>query len=226
MRFLFFFLFVVFISVAFVAAVLYYIVRAFAAMGAKVSPGTKAWDTSVTGLRQQLAARAEQLTPWEDDTLHLLSVNKLEEKKASLLSTAQTGVIGSIYQEPVVAYAIKGQGKNTLAVARTSDREYVYRRKDKETEIWMNGQPLGVLVDGSLLSPGRSSKLLAQVQENQQESAFPVVLNNQTAGTIANPDKVRGTTPNPRALSLLRNVSPDEENVVLALALLQMMKDK
>lgn len=226
MRFLFFFLFVVLISVAFVAAVLYYIVRAFAAMSTAVKPGTKAWDTSVSGLRQQLAERAQQLTPWEEDTLQLLSVNKLQEKKASLLSTAETGVIGSIYQEPVVAYATKGQGKNTLAVARTSDREYVYRRKDRETEIWMNGQPLGVLVDGSLLAPGRSSKLLAQVQENQEESAFPVLLNNQTTVTISNPDKVRGTTPNPRALSLLRNVSPEEENVVLALTLLQVLKDK
>jgi hypothetical protein len=83
--------------------------------------------------------------------------------------------------------------------------------------MWLNGQALGILSGGALLAPGRGSHLLAQVEVNKDQ--FPIILGNNTAAAIANP--ARTDSPNPRAVTLLRNLNPDEENVVLALTVLK-----
>jgi hypothetical protein len=225
MRFFLFFFIVLALSVTFFVAVIYYIVRAILSIGISAAPDSKSWKATIGNMRRALDARMSTLVPWDGDMLALLSLNKIEQKKTGFLNAVETGVFGSIYQEPVVAYA-QHRNKDTGAlVARTTDREFVYRFKGRETEIWLNGQPLGVLVDGNLLAPGRGSRLLAQIENTGQESAFPVVLNNQTAGAVANVEKVRGSTPNPRAVSLIRPVSVEEESLMLALAIFQMSKE-
>ncbi len=211
------------VSAAFVVAVVYYIAKALFSFGVNVQPGSNAWKTSVANLRNRMGMLAQNLTPWDGEMLSLLSLNRAQVKKASTFNPVETGVFTTIYQEPVVAYSTQQSGKNRLTVAKTSNREFVYRQKDRETEIWLNGQPLGVLVDGALLAPGRTSKLLAQVDLNKEESMFPLVLQDKTAGAIVNPARP-GSSPNPRAVSMLRNVSAEEENLVLALALMQMTK--
>jgi hypothetical protein len=110
-------------------------------------------------------------------------------------------------------------GKNGVLIARTKDKEFIFNIKGNETEMWLNGQALGVLAGGALLAPGRGSHLLAQVEVNKDENQFPVILGNNTAAAIANP--ARTDSPNPRAVTLLRNLNPDEENVVLALTVLK-----
>ena len=204
----------------FIAGVIYLIAKTFFQM-ASVLPGSKAWDTILRSLRAIAQKHRPTLVPWDREMLPLVSLNQSETRKNGFFNPVRSGVFTTIYQEPVISFVGQISGKNALMLAQTSDREFVFRRKNKETEIWVNGAPLGVLVDGAFLAPGRGSKLLARLDARAGESQTGVLLGDKTAASLVNPG-VDHASPNPRALTLLRDLNQDEENLVLALAILKM----
>ena len=213
-------LFMLFMVVTFVVGVVFTIARSVFSLA--LNTDTKAWRNLLDRLRARLKRPAlTQLVPWDGEMAALLSLNRTDVKKPGWFDGISEGVFTTIYHEPVLAYAGQLSGKNAVLLARTSDREFIFRTKGKETEIWVNQQPFGVLVDGALLAAGRGSRLLARLEAAPAESQFPVLLaDNKTAATISNPAKT--SMPNPRALSLMRPLSTEEENTVLALAILKM----
>ena len=216
-------LFMLFMVVTFVVGVVFTIARSVFSLA--LNTDTKAWRGLLDRIRARLnRASSAKLVPWDGEMASLLSLNRTDVKKPGWFDGISQGVFTTIYHEPVLAYAGQLSGKNAVLLARTSDREFIFRTKGKETEIWVNQQPFGVLVDGALLAAGRGSRLLARLEAAPAESQFPVLLaDNKTAATISNPSKT--SMPNPRALSLLRALSPEEENTVLALAILKIIEN-
>jgi hypothetical protein len=204
----------------FVAGIVFVIARSVAQMA--LQPGSKAMEKAVKRLRDRLRDHLGRLVPWESDTLALLSLNRTDLTKPGFFGGDHTGVFTTIYHEPVLAYAQQRSGKNSLVVAQTSHHEFIYRIREKETDIVLNGQPLGTFINDRLLGPGKTPRLLAQLEADPAEAQFPLNLGNQTAATLANPARLQ--SPNPRALMLLRPLSPEEENVALALAVLQVVR--
>ncbi len=222
MRILFSLFFLLFTISSIVVGIIWVIAKTVGQ--ATFNPESKAWKSAVQGLRARLNfSLGNTLVPWDGEMLSLLSLNQRINKKPGWLDNTTEGIFTSIYQEPVLAYAERKSGKNALLLARTSDREFVFRKRDKETEIWVNGQPLGTYVDGVLLSPDSKSQLLARVEIEPGESQYPVLLGAGTAASINNPAASQ-RSPNPRALTLLRDLKPEEESALLALTVLQMTK--
>ncbi len=222
MAILFEFFLLLFTLCAFVVGIIWVIAKAIGQAAFKVD--SKAWKSTLNQLRAQLqASKATALVPWDGEMLSLLSLNQQVGKKPGWFDNTTEGVFTSIYQEPVLAYAEKKTNNGGLLLARTSDREFVLHRKGKETEIWVNGQPLGVYTDGVLLAPGNKGQLMARVENEPGESQYSVLLGNDTAAAINNP-ALPSRSPNPRALTLLRDLQPEEESTLLALTVLQMTK--
>lgn len=214
MRYLLPFLTLVFLAGSVIVGILYVIARFLSQIN--FNPESQAWKKAVEGLRTRLKSQAAgALVPWDGEMLSLLSLNRSITKKPGFFNNTSEGVFTTIFQEPVLAYAEQKSGNTGLLIARTSDREFIFRKKGKETEIWLNGQPFGVLVDGALLAAGKTSRLLARLEKKPGEIQFPVLLADKTAATITNPDMA--DSPNPRALTLLRELSGEEESAVLAL---------
>lgn len=181
-----------------------------------LNPESQAWKKTVEQLRTRLKTLAAgALVPWDKEMLSLLSLNRSNMKKPGFFNSTAEGIFTTIFQEPVLAYAEQKSGSTAVKIARTSDREFIFRLKGKETEIWLNGQPFGVLVDGALIAAGKSGRLLARLGRKTGEAQFPVLLGDAVAASIANP--ALADSPNPRALTLLREVSAEEESVLLAL---------
>lgn len=183
----------------------------------------KATDNLVRRLRAHLARTRATLVPWEQDMLTLLSLNRQDARKANIFGRPASGVFSTIYHEPVLAYAWQKAGKVSLLLAQTGDKEFVFREKGIEIEIWIDGRPLGVFVNGALLEPGGKSKLLGRLERQATEPQFALELLGKPTASLHNPKRAGG--PNPRALTLLRDLSPEEENAVLALAILEMVKE-
>ncbi len=183
-------------------------------------PGTKAWNNRVQRLRDALQKFTTGLVPWDAEMLRLLSLNRVQVQKPGWFGRLAGGVFTSIYQEPVLAYVLENAGKGKLLMARCSDREFVFRLKEKETEIWVNRQPLGVLVKGALLAAGKTSRMLAQM-DLATADAEQTLLNvgDKPAATLTNPSGA--DSPMPRALVLLRELTQEEETIVLALVILR-----
>lgn len=221
MRFLFSLLFMVVTAGVLISGVVFLISKTFAQILS--NPESKAWKKNIERLRERLNKRYPDLIPWDKEMLSLLSHNR-ELKKPGWFDNVYEGVYLSIFQEPILAFVqIKG-GKDSVTVARTSDREFIFRQKGNETEIWVNGQPFAVLVNGNLLAAGKGSRLIAQVDTGTDEAQFPVTFGNQTAASINNPEHAAERSPNPRVLTLLREVNPEEDHALLALAILQMSR--
>ena len=187
-------------------------------------PGTRAWNNRVQRLRDALKKFTGGLVPWDAEMLRLLSLNKVQAQKEGWFGRPAGGVFTSIYQEPVLAFVREALPKSPLLMASTSQHELVFRLKGKETEIWINSQPFGIFVDGALIAAGRNGKMIGRLENDQSHSQFPVLLGDKTAAAVANPVLSIGSTPNPRAMTLLRDLSKDEENALLSMALLQMVQ--
>jgi hypothetical protein len=74
-----------------------------------------------------------------------------------------------------------------------------------------------VLVDGVLLSSGRQGKRLAKLNLDADLRQWPVIIGQGESATLTNLD--RAVSPIPRAVGLLRNLNPEEEQVLLALTI-------
>jgi hypothetical protein len=155
--------------------------------------------------------------PLNTETLTHLSGKPKILKKAGWRDGVFEGVYQTIYQEPVAYYAGQKSGKTAAVVVQMTDRELILRKKGKETEIWLNGDPYAVLVDGVLLSSGRQGKMLAKLNLDADLRQWPVIIGQGESATLTNLD--RAVSPIPRAVGLLRNLNPEEEQVLLALTI-------
>lgn len=202
----------------FVTGVVYLIAKTFGQLA--WDPKSKAFKRMLASMRSRLLPLSSELVPWDSEMLGLLSLNQAREKKPGWFNPVSMGQFTTIYQEPVLAFARQQSGKIGIALWRTSDREFIFRQKGAETEIWLDNQPFGLYVDGTLLAPGKGSKLLARLENKPDEAQAPLLLGTGTALTLSNPGRASG--PNPRALTLLRQLSAEEENIALAVVLLQL----
>jgi hypothetical protein len=221
MRFFFFLLMLVFLAGSVIVGVFYLIAKLLGRIN--FNPESQSWKKMLEELRTRLRTQAAgALVPWDKEMPSLLSLNRSNVRRPGFFNSTAEGVFLTIFQEPVLAYVMQKSGSTGVVVARTSDREFIFRLKGKETEIWLNGQPFGVLVDGSLLAAGKTSRLLARIEKKVGEAQFPVLLGDSVAASIANPDK--SDSPNPRALTLLREISSEEESMLLALVVLVVVR--
>lgn len=221
MRIIFSLFMIIFLFASAIVAIVYFVSRAISSFS--LNPQGAAWKRMVERLRNRAKnQKAGPLVPWDHEMLGLLSLNRSVLKKPGFFDNTTEGVFTTIFHEPVLAYVTLKGGANNVTLARTSDREFIYRQKGRETEIWLNGQPFGVFVDGALLSAERGSKLLAQVEAGNDALQMPVLIGNGTAASISRTGRAAG--PNPRALTLLRDLGPAEENALLALTILEMTR--
>lgn len=215
---------IVVLAGSFIVGSFYLIARVLGQLN--LDPESQEWKNTVERLRARLQAQAAgALIPWDREMLSLLSLNRKTLKKNGFFSSSTSeGVFSTIYQEPVLAYAGQSKGETSVLIARTSDREFTFRTRGKETEIWVSGVPFGIFAEGTLMSAGRNSRVLASLDPDSGEAQIPVSLGNKTAAAITNPDHATTAGPNPRAVTLLREPSEAEENALLALAILQLTR--
>lgn len=187
------------------------------------NPESRAWKELIAKLRGRVNARiVDALAPMDTENLSQLSLNPKIFKKSSWGDPIFEGSFSTIYKETVMVFAGQKSGKTSVIVARTSGKEFVFRQKAKETEIWEAGQPYAVYVDGALISAGKQSRMLARITPDTELRQWPVLLGQSESATLTNGD--RAISPIPRAVTLLRNLSPEEEQVMLVLAVMQGLK--
>lgn len=191
------------------------------------NPGQKRVQEDIRKMRQELSTWVAQLVPWDKEDTELFSLNQINQIKKKSVFTVAKGVFTSIYHEPMVAYAYKkyvGPGLNAVLYARTSKHEYVYRIRNKGIQIAVDGQALGTLDNEGMLRGGKKNHLLARINRQQEEQLLlPVVVNDREVASLTNP--ALANSPNPRAFQFLKDdLQPEEEKLLLSLAVLEMVQ--
>ncbi|MFN0215688.1 MAG: hypothetical protein ACKVT2_15630 [Saprospiraceae bacterium] len=209
----------------FITGVFYFLASILSSIA--FSPDSRAWKELIEKLRARLNKQKGARNTGMPEVLHSLDAEILSHlslkpkilKKAGWRDPVFEGVLGTIYQEPVLKFAGKKSGRTGVIVARTSDKEFILRHKAKETEIWQNGQPYAVFVNGNLLSSGKQSRLLAKLEIDPELKQWPVLLGQGEAAMLTNAQ--RAVSPIPRALTVLRILEPEEKEALLLLVLIK-----
>lgn len=221
MRALFTLLFFVALAGLFVTGIFYFVAGFLGSIA--FNPESSSWKKLLAKLRERLKKRmASPLAPCNSENLSQLSLHPKILKKASWRDSVFEGVFNTIYKEPVMMYAGQKIGNTAAIVAQTSDKEFIFRLKGKEIEIWQNGQPYAVFVKNTLLAAGSQGKLLAKLEPDSELRQWPVLIGHSEGATLANAK--RAVSPIPRAVTLLRNLQPEEEQALLVLSVLQGLK--
>ncbi len=188
-------------------------------------PGRTKIQADLNKIRAELAPLVADLVPWTAEEMEQLSFNQIKKSIKNGLVKTSKGVLTTIYHEPVIAWAYKkyvSRKENGLLYARTSNQEFIYRIKNGEVEMVVGEHLVGVLNQQGFLVDQKGNKQLAQISKNEDNLVLPVLVNNKLVGSMSNPQrKQKG---NVRAFQHLVKLDKEEEEIVLSLSILELVK--
>lgn len=156
-----------------------------------------------------------------------MSVQQTNRTVKKGLTTIVKGMFTSIYHEPMVAYAYKkyvSSGKpNAILYARTSGQEFVYRLRNNEVQVQIDGELVGSLKKGGLLYSARSQKPIARLQRSQHQELLPILVGDRELASL--PPASEEDSVHTRALQYLDDkINKQEESLLLSLAILELVE--
>ena len=189
------------------------------------NPGRKKIQKDLLLLKTDLQPFLNELVPWSDEEMAQLSLNTIKKKRAKRIVTTTKGIFTTIYHEPLIAWAYRkyvSSKENALIYARTSDHEFIYREKKDLVEIVIDNELVGRLnSNGSLLSL-KGNKTLANISKSAGGHGVPILVHGVEVGRLSDPSKV--SSANPRAFQVIGKMNDEQEQLFLALAILEFIK--
>ncbi|MEM1324113.1 MAG: hypothetical protein AAGG75_27895 [Bacteroidota bacterium] len=176
-------------------------------------------------LRSEIEPWVDQLVPWQNDELELLSLKQTNRVLKKGIITSVKGVFTSIYHEPMIAYAYKryfAGGANAILYARTSHHEFSYRIRKDGVQIHIDNQFIGQLKNGGLLYSASTNRLIARINRDDVSGFLPVVVGERELGSLSKPSETMST--NTRAFQFLNEkITQEEEALLLSMSILEMV---
>lgn len=191
------------------------------------SPGRRKIQKDLKALQAMLKPLTVDLVPWSREEMEQLSFNLAKSKSSKRVVRTQSGVFTTIYHEPLVAWVYRryvSSKENAVIIAKTSHREFTYRIKKGQTDVALDGEIIGQINDSGALTTSKGRKVLGSIARADNEIRFPINALGREVGGVTNVKRSDQT--NPRAFSLMGEMSPDEESVFLALALIEMVRTR
>lgn len=166
---------------------------------------------------------SEELIPWGDDELGLLSLQLEHKTKKSFFNTVVSGAFKTIYAEPVIAYAYKDVYTGTkkgIIIAKSKNYEYVYRLVRGIAQVYINGNAIGVIdYQGRLIS--NRSRVLAMI--DQSSGAIQEIhVDGEKIGSLNKP--VKDAALHQRAVQLFKETSNKGKQLAVSLVIFEILK--
>ncbi len=188
-------------------------------------PGPGRIKKDVQAMMNEIKEWSENLVPITKNELELLSHNQINNSITKRMITSARGVLTSIYDEPMIAYAYRrylGDKENSVLYARTANQELIYRTKNGGTKITFNNQALGeIKSDGVLYSAG-THKPMARIEKGGGELNPIIIGGREVANYKANDNSV---SINSRALEFIADMKAAEEIVLLSLVIRELIRE-
>lgn len=189
-------------------------------------PGRRRIQADLKKIKAEMQPLVNDLVPWNQEELQQLSLNVINKTRKKGVVYNAKGVFTSIYHEPLIAWYYRkyvSSKEDSLLYVCTSNHEFVYRIKGDEAEVLIDDQFIGKIDHSGRLYDYKKKNLLAQINRGSDQLALPVVVREKTVGALTNVEKAPKKV-NQRAMELVANMQPEEENLFLALSLLELVK--
>lgn len=178
-------------------------------------------DLSV--LRKEIIVLKNQLVPFTEEEMELLSFNKSKTLKKNSFSKPYGGIFTSIFYENLIAYMVKKYpNKQRLVMFVTSLDEFVYLTKGDLIHVYMNQVDVGVLTQNGQFY-NTKNKVFASIDGADHAQKHHVTIQGKDIGFMVNPKFVSksGT----RAFQLLSKMNGDEKYIFLCLTLMKLLDE-
>ncbi len=220
-------MFMFIITILILTGVTFAIIFAMYMILTNFTPGQSKVQSDVEKMKSEIQPWMEELVEWRKEELNLLSFNNINKQiKKGIVKTAK-GILTSIYQEPLIAYSFKqyfGKKKNAVLYARTADREFQYRIRDKAVAVSVDGQLLGLIQkDGRLLDP-ETKQLTARISRTDDELTLPIIIKDREVAGLLKPIAGQPLSSTDRAFEFVNQMEPADEELILSLSIWEILR--
>lgn len=220
-------MFMFIITILILTGVTFAIIFAMYMMLNNFTPGQSKVQTDVDKMKSEIQPWMDELVDWKKEELDLLSFNNINKQvKKGIVKTAK-GILTSIYQEPLIAYSFKqyfGSKKNAVLYARTADREFQYRIREKAVAVSVNGQPLGLIQEDGRLLNAETKQLAARINRTDDELMLPIVIRDREVAGLLKPTAGQPLSSNDRAFEFVNQMDSADEELILSLSIWEILR--
>ncbi len=220
-------MFMFIITILILTGVTFAIIFAMYMMLTNFTPGQSKVQTDVDKMKSEIQPWMDELVDWKKEELELLSFNNINKQvKKGIVKTAK-GILTSIYQEPLIAYSFKqyfGNKKNAVLYARTADREFQYRIREKVVAVSVNGQPLGLIQEDGRLLNAETKQLAARINRTDDELTLPIVIRDREVAGLLKPTDGQEFSSNDRAFEFVNQMDSADEELILSLSIWEILR--
>ena len=127
----------------------------------------------------------------------------------------------------MIAYSFKqyfGNKKNAILYARTADREFQFRIREKAVAVSVDGQPLGLIKEDGRLLDADTKQLAARISRTQDELTLPIIIKNREVAGLLKPISGQAPTSTDRAFEFVNQVESADEELVLSLSIWEILR--
>jgi len=150
-------------------------------------PGPTRVRKEVEKLLSSFKPMFSELVPIDAKELELFSHSHVKQEAKGGLSKTAKGIVVSIYEEPLVAYAYKrynGKKENAVLLVRTANREIFFRIRNQQVQVTLNNQAIGIIErNGVLYSPGNFQPM-AKIEKKGRTESFPINVEGKEVATM------------------------------------------
>lgn len=220
-------MFMFIITILILTGITFAIIFAMYMMLTNFTPGQSKVQTDVDKMKSEIQPWMDELVDWKKEELELLSFNNINKQvKKGIVKTAK-GILTSIYQEPLIAYSFKqyfGNKKNAVLYARTADREFQYRIRERAVAVSVNGQPLGLIQEDGRLLNAETKQLAARINRTDDELTLPIVIRDREVAGLLKPAPGQEFSSNDRAFEFVNKMDAADEELILSLSIWEILR--
>lgn len=192
------------------------------------TPGRRKIQADLQRIRAEVLKFSTDLVPVRKEDLELISLREINRKEKKWMVRNVQGVFTTIFEEPAIAYFYRSylsNKKDSLLFAKTFLHEYFYWEHKGTVQIVVDDQALGAyLPQTGALTSARTGKLVAQLDKIGQQG-YTLQIQGKQVGRLAKFTPKAKDTLSKRVFDFVKNdLSPEEEAIVLALAIFEMVQ--
>ena len=170
-------------------------------------------------LRQEIADIKEALIPFEMDEFRIISAHPIVKGKKRGVAKLQNGFLSTIFQEPVLAFAIKDRMVNgqLIMVVESKEDEYTFNYNADQIDVEFNGKALGIIdKEDRLLGPEGTELGKLEISDSRQYQK--VILGDMEVAHL-NSFEPASATESDRLFSLFHEFKASDEEEFVALSI-------
>jgi len=174
-------------------------------------------------LRRQLADFKDGLIPFEIDEYKIASSTPILKKKRRGKSTILKGFLSTIYQEPIMAFAMKDKihSDQFILICESDKDEFLFVSSTKGTNVTRNGKDLGIInSEGFMLD--LNGKVIGELELASARTYQKIVIHNKEVAHM-NVYESESNNESDRMFSLFHDFSIEDEEEMIALSLFNLL---